>query len=156
MTIERPEQGDGETRTPGEISKASQAGQPVTSNQISASFEYQYIGALPPPSYLKQYEDNHPGFADRLLNLSEREQSHRHQMEELYVRGNIEDQKRWRLEGNIGQALALIVSLVALGGGTYAAVNNAQWPGAIIGASGVGGLAAVFVKGRQEGGGLDG
>jgi hypothetical protein len=76
-------------------------------------------------------------------------------MEALYLRGNIEDQKRWRLEGNIGQVFALLVSLVALGGGVYAAVNDAQWPGAIIGASGVGGLAAVFVKGRQDGSGLD-
>lgn len=51
----------------------------VKPNSYSAS----YSGPLPPPSFLNQFEQIVPGSAERIIRYSEREQEHRHNIEDL-------------------------------------------------------------------------
>ncbi len=43
---------------------------------------YSYAGPLPPASELNAYEQILPGAAERILAMTEKEQSHRHQSED--------------------------------------------------------------------------
>jgi uncharacterized membrane protein len=52
-------------------------------------------------------------------------------------------------EARIGQIFALIIGLAVIVAGAYCATHGAQWPGAIIGSSGVVGLVSAFIIGRK-------
>ncbi len=82
----------------------------------------------PTPQDLREYEDIHPGFTDRILKLTEQETEHRIREESLRNRATIEIAKR-------GQALAFIVVMTLVGGGIA---------GILTGHS-VGGLAGLIV-----------
>ncbi|MBI1800726.1 MAG: DUF2335 domain-containing protein, partial [Chloroflexi bacterium] len=42
----------------------------------------EFSGPIPPPSLLSQYEQAFPGLADRIVKMAEREQTHRHHIED--------------------------------------------------------------------------
>lgn len=103
----------------------------------------QTFGLLPPPAMLREYEEISPGFAERLMAMVERQQDHRHQLEDLTVRGN-ERRANWGIwigAGVVLLVLAAAVTLSLLGHETVAAV---------IGGLDIVGLATVFVVGRRE------
>ena len=49
---------------------------------------------LPPADMLRQYEEISPGFADRIIKSSEREQEHRHGCEKSALGASISAEKR--------------------------------------------------------------
>lgn len=110
----------------------------------------QFVGPLPPPSYLAGYENVLPGSAERVLRLAEKEQEHRHKMEHLLLEAQIVDTKDDRSEARLGQVFALIIGITAILGGSVVSVRGAPLSGGFIGSSGVVGLAAVFITGRKE------
>lgn len=59
--------------------KSAEQGAVKNPNSFSAS----YSGPLPPPSFLNQFEQIVPGSAERIIQYSEREQAHRHKIEDL-------------------------------------------------------------------------
>jgi uncharacterized membrane protein len=48
-----------------------------------------FRGPLPPPEVLGQYEQLQPGFADRILRLTESEATHRRKLENNTLRANV-------------------------------------------------------------------
>ena len=85
-------------------------GRPVTGEpMIRQSFSFR-SSPYPTPQDLREYEEIHPGFTDRMLTLTERETDHRIREEGLQNRATIEIAKR-------GQALAFIVVMTFAGGG---------------------------------------
>ena len=113
---------------------------------VSQSFE----GPLPPPSFLKQYEDALPGAADRILNLAEAQTNHRIKLEGRLVEGEIEDSKRSRDERRLGQWLGFAICLVAILSGATISVLGQPYAGVLIGAVGLTPLVSTFITGRKE------
>ena len=114
---------------------------------FSASF--QFVGPLPPPSVLAQYEKVSPGTAERIISIAEKEQQHRHAMQGKLVDSQVEDARRERNERRLGQIFGLIIGVFAIGAGSLTAILGSQIAGGFIGTTGVGGLVSVFVLGRR-------
>jgi uncharacterized membrane protein len=83
--------------------------------------------------------------------MAETEQSHRHnremreeELQRIVHRGLMR-------ETTMGQIFALLIGVVAILSGTYAAVHGAQWTGSFIGGGGVVGLVTAFIVGRRRG-----
>lgn len=107
-------------------------------NQLKIQEQYQ--GPIPPPNYLSQYENIHPGLADRIVKMAEKEQAHRQDMEREDLGAAIRANSKEFDEARLGQIFALIIGLTVIAAGAYCATNGAPWPGAVIGSSGVVGL----------------
>jgi uncharacterized membrane protein len=60
---------------------------PQQQQVIRAQFSYQ--GIIPPAGEMERYEQIHPGFADRLLKLTEEEGKHRRRIENRIVNTSI-------------------------------------------------------------------
>ncbi len=103
----------------------------------------EFSGPLPTPAILEQYERTSPGSADRIMKMAESEVTHRHQLENTVVRGDI-------FEARMGQIFAFLIGIFAIGCGTYAAVNGAEIAGSLVGAGGVIGLVSAFIYGRRK------
>lgn len=142
-----PEQTDKEVKgeAPSELSQ--QEASPI-SNSFSASF--QFIGPLPPPAIVEQYNRAAPDGANRIFLMAEREQEHRQKMQEKLVEAQVRDMQEDRKEKRLGQIFGLAIGLFSIAAGSVTAARGAQVPGALIGSSGVVGLVSVFVIGRRD------
>ena len=97
---------------------------------------------LPPPAMLEQYDALIPGAAERILRRWEKQSDHRMEMEKVSITG---ESKR----SYIGLFFAFILSVIIISSGTYIAVFIHPGTGAFIIATGVAGLAGVFVYGTN-------
>lgn len=67
----------------------------------------QFSGPIPPPQVLSGYDQIQAGFAERIVSMAEKEQTHRHGLELQALNSSISIQKR-------GQFFALLLSLLIL------------------------------------------
>ncbi len=102
-----------------------------------------FSGPLPHPRILKEYNDVHEGFAERILVMAEKDADHIRKMQATAL-----DAKK--LEITMGQIFAFIIGIVALLCGTYIAVNDHPVAGTLIGTGGVIGLVSAFILGRSN------
>lgn len=103
---------------------------------VSAS----YIGPLPPPSILRQYDEICPGCAKELVSAFREEGNHRRALESKMVEANIDGMRRQFAEARIGQIFAFILSLAFLFTGAYTAIRGHSWVGGFLGAMGIGSI----------------
>ena len=75
-----------------------------------AEFRAQWIAPLPPPAVLREYEDIHPGAAEQLFNLHEKQANHRMEMERQTQAADREAQARGQWTSFILVLAALIVA----------------------------------------------
>ena len=68
-----------------------------------------YQGPLPHPDLLVKYEEIIPGSAERILSMAEKEQKHRHQLENEVIKKEIAQKGRGL---NFGFTLALLIIVV--------------------------------------------
>lgn len=113
---------------------------------IAQSFE----GPLPPPTFLKQYEEALPGAADRIFALAESQTKHRIELENRLLEGEIEDAKNGRGERRLGQWLGFVICIVAIVSGATISVMGQPYAGVLIGAVGLTPLVSTFITGRKE------
>lgn len=113
---------------------------------IVQQMETYYYGPLPMPSAFAQYDKALPGAAERILQMAEQEQNHRHEM----------DNKRMRMESRdsiIGIFAGLALGVAALAAGTTVALNVPSVGGTVIaglfGISGIGAIAMAIIKGTR-------
>ena len=122
------------------------------SQQISP--KEQLTGLIPPPVILEQYNRVFPDAASRFIAMAEREQEHRHQMQEKLVDAQILDDKRTRTERRLGQIFGLSIGVVAIVAGSTTAIFGAPIAGSIaggvLGSAAIAGLVFVFVLDRRE------
>lgn len=112
--------------------------------QITVSQQKLYQGPIPEPEELQKYEDIQPGFAERLLQMAEKEQQHRHQKENnLIVKGDIQH-KRDNDTFRFGQVCALIAVSLVVGLCVYSFYLGNPDQGKTIAVSVIIGLAGVF------------
>lgn len=115
--------------------------------RIEASF---HTGPIPPPGTLEQYNRILPNAADRIISMAEREQEHRHKMQEKLVNAQVNDAKQERDERRLGQIFGLSIGVVSIVSGSITAILASPLAGGFIGSAGVVGLVSVFVLGRRE------
>ena len=80
-----------------------------------------YIGPIPPPEMLAKYNEIDPGFAGRIMNMAEGEQSHRHKTE----KGMITQVGR-------GSLFAFLPGMAGIASTTYLLMNGVSWPSIFI------------------------
>lgn len=110
-----------------------------------------HTGPLPHPSVLSEYDRIHPGFAERIMSLAEKESEHRHNLEKQSIEVEMEDHRQQNIEIRIGQIFAFSIGVITILAGSYTAINGAQIAGSLIGTAGVAGLASVFIIGHKGG-----
>lgn len=109
-----------------------------------------YSGPLPPPEWLRQYEEVLPGIADRMMNLVESEVSnqhsasaHRRKMEEQAVTGGITMAKR-------GQVGAWVLGLLFLVASVVLILSGHSVLGGVIGITDLVGIVVSFTVGLRR------
>ena len=112
---------------------------------IAQSFE----GPLPPPSYLRQYDEALPGAADRIFILAESQSKHRMEIEKKLLDADISDAVKGRQERRLGQWLGFGICLVAIISGAIISVLGQATAGVLIGAVGLTPLVSTFITGRR-------
>lgn len=104
---------------------------------VSMMVEKYHSGPLPCPEDFEEYDRILPGAAERIFQLAEREQRHRHEQEAKIVRHEFAG----RYVGQIG---ALVALLVGFGAVVYCASIGQPITAAVIGA--VGAIVLGFLK----------
>lgn len=106
--------------------------------QLVQSFTQKiHVGPLPPADELYRYDQAHPGTAERVVAMAEKEQNHRHAIDNRVITGEF----RTRFIGQVG-AIITVLALVGLAG-------FCVWMQQTIAASvvvAIGGAGAVFLK----------
>ncbi|MBF0136095.1 MAG: DUF2335 domain-containing protein [Magnetococcales bacterium] len=97
----------------------------------------QYIGPIPPPQMLAEYEKIVPDFPERILKRFEEEGNHRAAME----------REAWAFHRR-GQWMALSVGIFAMTSALVLTLAGHDTVGGIMGGGTVIGLVSVFVTGR--------
>jgi len=110
---------------------------------MTAQYAEYMSGPLPSAQQLERYEQILPGAADRIIKMAEVQSAHRQELEKSVVSANTRDSK-------LGVIFAFILGIAALASGTIVAINASEWPGALLGSSGMAGLAYVFIYGTQS------
>lgn len=111
--------------------------------EVVRTVAQEYSGPLPPPKMLEHYNDIEEGFANRIVTMAEREQSHRHNLEQSGVTGAIKKDSR-------GQHYALIVSVLIVLCCTFLIYSGHEISGSILGGGTLTGLAYIFISGRKN------
>ena len=104
-----------------------------------------FPGPLPPPELLRRCEQAVPGAGERILALAEQEQEREQGQRASRARAALETLRR-------GQLCGLAVALGALGAVAFSAYLGYPVAAAILGATTLTGLVAIFVAGRPGGG----
>ena len=102
-----------------------------------------FSGPLPHPSLLKQYDEVHPGFAERIIAMAEKQAKHRQDLESRVIDSDIRNSR-------LGLHYGLIIGLCAVIGGSVCIILGHQIGGSIIGGTGLTGLVGVFVYGSTQ------
>lgn len=107
----------------------------------------EFSGPLPPPDVIRDYEGVMPGFADRIMALTERQAVHRQEMERIIISAESRDSL-------LGVLFAFILGAGSLLSGIIMVVTVPQSAGAIagslLGASGIGAIVITFIKSTRR------
>ncbi|UXE39494.1 DUF2335 domain-containing protein [Raoultella ornithinolytica] len=102
-----------------------------------------FRGPIPPPAMLREYNEIVKDGAEQIMTRSEKEQAHRHGLQNKTVTGNIDKDKR-------GQWMAFIITVLILVIATiFAWKGNTVFAGTLITIDLIG-LASVFIMGRTS------
>jgi uncharacterized membrane protein len=126
---------------------------PPSAEKVKATLfqqRFQFVGPLPPPGILEQYEKISPGAAARIMDAAHAESVHRQTLESTALNANIEAMRRQYAEARVGQAFALIIALAFVMVGGYVSTHGQPWSGTILGSIGLGGIVTAFIVGRGK------
>ena len=111
-----------------------------TTTKISVQKEQiqMYEGPIPHPDMLQKYDDIFPGFADRIIQMTEKQVEHRRELENKVIDSKISDSR-------LGMVLGFIIAFmtVVIGGFLIYKDKNAEGFSLII--TSIGSLAACFL-----------
>lgn len=112
--------------------------------QISISQAFQ--GPVPPAGELLRYDEiRSGGMAERLVAMAEREQSHRHSVDNRLIEAQIDDDRAARKEVARGQYCGVGVAVTALVCATVVGSAGAPYLAAFLGVGGLSTLITAFV-----------
>lgn len=96
-----------------------------------------FQGPIPPPDLLSGYEAITPGFADRILKMTEDQSTHRYSVETKSIDADIVIRNRMMNERRIGQYMAFFIALLFAGSGVYLISKGIKIEGLIFGGVGL-------------------
>ena len=105
---------------------------------------------LPSPETLAQYHNLGAEAADKIIAIAEKEQEHRHKMQEKLVDARLLAQKQAKNERRLWQVFAFALAVVSVICGSIAAMLGEPIAGEVIGSVGVFGLVVVFILSFRE------
>ena len=130
---------------------APQHGSSAMQHMLEVRTESQFSGPLPPPEILAKYNKVLAGAADRIISMAEQQSAHRQALERMAVEAGIRDGEAARLWQRRGQTLGFTIAILAIGGGSAAAIWSpniaGQVSGGVIGGTALVSLVALFVRG---------
>ncbi len=106
-----------------------------------------YTSPLPSPDDLDRYAEHLPNVAGRLLSVGEREQAHRHQVENRLVTIDEQEMPRFYAGQRVAQLMSLVLALAYLG--LMVVAINHGYPLAGVGGATFG-IAAVIWATRRD------
>lgn len=109
---------------------------------VVVSMHQSHKGPLADPETLLWYSEIIPDGADRIMRMAELQLEHRVSLEKKVVSGQL-------LQSNIGQILAFLIGLAALGASTFCIVSGFEISGSLLGIGGLTGLVTAFIKGKS-------
>lgn len=111
---------------PKELSTDKAADPELLSREPSGQLVYQsygFSGPIPPPEIFAGYDKALPNGADRVMKMAEREQEHRHKMEDTIVR-------KESFEKRAGLIFAFLLAISTMGTASYLLIfTDKSWPG---------------------------
>ena len=120
--------------------KVNQADQ-VLNRMMMRVVSKTHSGPIPSADELEHLDRVHPGMANRCMEMAEREQAHRHGMEQGIVAHEGSLRRR-------GQNYAILALALILAASAWLAFLGFGEEAAILGTATIGGVVAVFVTGR--------
>ncbi|WP_047680435.1 MULTISPECIES: DUF2335 domain-containing protein [Xenorhabdus] len=100
-----------------------------------------FQGPLPPPDMLREYDSILPGMAERILELTEKEQQFRHETQKTALNAVIRKDTR-------GQWMACVLSIIILGIAVYFGIKGELSFAAKLITGNLIAIAAIFAIGR--------
>lgn len=102
----------------------------------------EFQGPIPPPTLLEQYDRIHPGLANRIVVMAERQSEHRQAIEMIAVRAQSRNE-------TLGVFSALLIGVTAIIGGVVVAISGHPVTGWATVVTAIAALVGVFVYGRR-------
>jgi len=122
----------------------------VTSEIVNFLQEESYSGPLPHPRHFAEFEQIHAGSANRILSMAEREQEHRHRMDETVLHANVHDMANESRYAFSGLICGLVFALALVVGGVICAYLGSEKIGLGFVAAGALGVVTSFINGRAR------
>lgn len=119
------------------------------SYRVSA-YSSTYHGPTPPADYLRDLETIHPGFAARILTLTEQQQAHRHRTEEGRLGLAVSQSKSDFVATARGTYVGAAVVIVGLVIAAIVTLSGTMIVGGVFGVLDLAALASIFVRGRSD------
>jgi uncharacterized membrane protein len=116
---------------------------------VFTSSEVTHTGPLPHPSVLADYDKVQPGLAERIVRMAEMQFQHRVSSEAKTLEANIAIAKRTTWHVVFGQISSLVISLSAIGAGSWVAVHGLPWVGGAFGSTGIAGIIIAVLQARK-------
>lgn len=112
------------------------------------SVSERHSGPLPSPRQLQEYEDIVPGGAERIFQMAEREQSHRHQMQHTEMELRSEAIQHVKSRETRGQWFGAILAVGVLLLSAYLVTQEQYGLAVTLATTTMAAIAGVFVVGR--------
>lgn len=100
-----------------------------------------YSAPIPSPEMMEAYEKVVPGSAERIIKRFEIQSDHRQSCEKILVWTN-------SVKSIVGLVFGFIVTLIAIFGGIYTALQGKPWLGGTLSLSGLAMLVGAFITGK--------
>jgi uncharacterized membrane protein len=142
VTVEDRHGNDVATRRATEASGADQAVELRLTQQAFEEWKSPFV----PSHELQRLDDVVDNGAERAFSYAEREQRHRHDMDERQAKRLERADKREYTLAWAGMIFAFALAVIAIGTGAYLGVRNHPWAGSILSALGVSLIIAAFLK----------
>lgn len=115
--------------------------------EIQAAY---FHGPLPLPALLDGYEKVLPGLADRIVCMAEKEQNHQIALQKIEADEVRVENQREHHRGILGQLLAFILAVVAIGGSFVLLALDKSVAGTISGLASLATLIGMFLYERRD------
>ena len=114
-----------------------------TIQTVTATRTEIHSGLLPHPEILSKYNEIIPNGANRIMEMAEKQQEHRIELEKMAIRLQLRQSARGQIYGFIISLFGLMISLVCI-------LLGHELAGSILGGTGLLGLVSVFVLGKAK------
>ena len=121
----------------------------ASSTEVTQTQTQTHAGPLPHPSILAEYDKVIPGLAERIVSMAETQFAHRLATEARALDSNVRIANRTSRYVLFGQLSSLVISLSAIGAGTYVAVHGQPWVAGAFGTTGIAGIVIAVLQARK-------